>query len=99
MDYIQRFASLVDQLAANEGHLDQMHYTMHFIDGLKESCCAAILLQCPSTLDTTYVLAQLQEEVAESGKPKEYKKWDSHSSKSSPRHPLPLPTPPLPHWD
>lgn len=62
-DYITQFSSLMDQLLAYEGHTDPLHYTMKFIDGLKPEFKSAILLQRPSTLDTAFVLAQLQEEV------------------------------------
>lgn len=97
-EYIQQFSTLVDQLAAYEGHIDQLHYTMRFIDGLQESNRSVVLLQRPSCLDTTFVLAQLQEEVAAPSRPKEFKKWDSFSAKPSGRQPLPLPPPPT-KWD
>jgi hypothetical protein len=63
-DYIEKFASLMDQLATYESSTDPLHYTMKFIDGLCDDLKASVLIQRPSDLDTAYVLAQLQEEVS-----------------------------------
>jgi hypothetical protein len=49
---------------------------MKFIDGLRDEFCAAILLHRPNSLDTAFVLAQLQEEVYDPGKRKELRKPD-----------------------
>ena len=59
-DYVECFTGLVDQLAAYESHPDPLHYTMRFIDGLRD-VKATVLIRWPSDLDTAYVLAQLQE--------------------------------------
>jgi hypothetical protein len=69
---------------------------MKFIDGLKPEFKSPVLMQRPSTLDTAFVLAQLQEEVVEPYKKKEYPRSDSdfqqrHPFKSS----LPLLAPPV----
>jgi hypothetical protein len=78
-------------LAAYENKLDPLHYTMRFIDGLRDDLRAAVLIQRPSTLDIAFVLAQLQEEVAPPVKKWSYKKTDySLSSKSD----TVVPTPP-----
>jgi hypothetical protein len=53
----------MDQLNAYEGTHDPLHYTMKFIDGLKPEYKSPVLMQHPSTLDTTFILARLQEEV------------------------------------
>jgi len=37
---------------------------MRFIEGLRDDLRAPVLIQCPSTLDTAFVLAQLQDEVS-----------------------------------
>lgn len=93
-EYIDRFAGLMDQLAAYESSTDPLHYTTKFVDGLRDDYRAAVLLHRPSNLDTAYVLAQLQEEVAVPRKV-EFRKPDfSSSSKLTPRSPLPLPPPP-----
>jgi hypothetical protein len=81
-DYVDRFAELVDQLAAYEPHIDTLHYTTRFIDGLKHSIRSIVAIQCPIDLDTAYSLALLQEEVTEGGRSFTH------------RQPLQLPAPP-----
>jgi hypothetical protein len=75
-DYVDRFAELVDQLASYENNPDPLHFTMRFIDGLREELRAPVLIQLPTDLDTAYVLAKLQEEVAVPGRRREFKKND-----------------------
>jgi hypothetical protein len=75
-DYIDKFVVLIDQLAAYEGAGNPLHYTMRFIDDLKDELKAADIIQRPKDLDTTYILAQLQEEVLDVGKKKEFKRPD-----------------------
>jgi hypothetical protein len=58
-EYVDRFAVLVDQLAAYNSHTDPLYYIMRFIDGLTEDLRAPVLIQRPSSLDTAFVLAQL----------------------------------------
>jgi hypothetical protein len=65
VDYVDRFASLIDQLSAYEPNIDNLHYTTRFLDGLRPHIRATITLQCPGDLDTAYSLALLQEEVGE----------------------------------
>jgi hypothetical protein len=90
-EYIDRFAVLVDQLAAYNSHTDPLYYIMRFIDGLTEDLRAPVLIQRPSSLDTAFVLAQLQEEVF-STKKKEFRRSDYPlKSGSSPHWPLPPP--------
>ncbi|CAN6328732.1 unnamed protein product [Urochloa humidicola] len=94
-EYVERFASLVDQLAAYETHADPLYYTMKFIDGLREDYRSYVLLQRPPDLDIAYVLAHLQEEVVASGTSKDFKKHDYNSySKPQFKSALPLPSPP-----
>jgi hypothetical protein len=47
---------------------------MKFIDGLHDDLKAFVLIQRPLDLDTAYVLAQLQEELALPSKKREFKK-------------------------
>jgi hypothetical protein len=56
-EYIDKFAGLVDQLAAYEGPSNQLHHTMRFIDGLKDELKSVVLLQRPQDIDTAYTLA------------------------------------------
>lgn len=95
-EYIERFAILVDQLSAYESRADPLYFTMRFIDGLRDDLRAVVLIQRPPDLDTAFVLAQLQEEVAPQGRRKEIKKSDfSFMSKYTGGSHLPLPAPPL----
>ena len=63
-DYVERFSELVDQLIAYEHSTDPMYYTIRFMDGLRDNIRSIVLVQRPSSLDTAYSLALLQEEVA-----------------------------------
>jgi hypothetical protein len=58
-EYIDKFAGLIYQLAAYEGMGNPLHFTMRFIDGLKDDLKSAVLIQRPKDLDTAYILAQL----------------------------------------
>nr|XP_034569779.1 uncharacterized protein LOC117834275 [Setaria viridis] len=94
-DYIDRFATLVDQLAAYESDPDQVYLIVRFIDGLRDDIRAPILIQRPSSLDTAFVLARLQEEVAEPARRRDFKCQDfQYQSKLPVRPALPLPPPP-----
>lgn len=75
-EYVDRFVELVDQLASHENNPNPLHYTMRFIDGLREDLRAAVLIQRPSDLDTTFVLAKLQEEVSLPSKRKDIQRND-----------------------
>lgn len=98
-DYIDRFATLMDQLIAYGAHTDPLYFTMCFIDGLCDDTKSAVLVQCPSNWDSVCVLAQLQEEVCEAGKRLVFRCPDHYtmSQQSAPSPmPLPLPLPPPP---
>lgn len=97
-EYIESFSALVDQLTAYEARSDPLYFTMRFIDGLREEFRFAVMLQRPKDLDTAFVLAQLQDEVIQSSRRREPKKYDySFQSKLPAGSPLPLP--PLPKSD
>jgi hypothetical protein len=90
--YITRFSGLIDQLLAYETPHDPLYFTFRFVDGLREDIRASVLIQRPSDLDTACVLAQLQEEVLEPVKRREFRKRDYYSlAKLPPKGPLPLP--------
>ncbi|CAN6322178.1 unnamed protein product [Urochloa humidicola] len=96
-EYIEQFAGLVDQLAAYESKPDPSHYTMWFIDGLRDDLRAAVLIQRPSDLDTAYVLSQLQEEVSPQARRNSFRRSDYSSFPKTDVHgALPLPAPPRP---
>jgi hypothetical protein len=67
---------------------------MRFIDGLMEDLRAPVLIQRPTDLDTSYVLAKLQEEVVVPGRRREFKKNDygfPHKQDAPPSSLLPAP--------
>lgn len=68
---------------------------MRFIDGLHEDLQAPVLIQRLSSLDTAFVLARLQEEVAAPSKRREFRELD-YAPKSGPSNYWPLPPPPRP---
>jgi hypothetical protein len=65
-EYVEHFASLVDELTAYESRTDPLYYTMRFIDGLRDDIKSVIMVQRPSDLDTACALALVQEEAADS---------------------------------
>jgi len=68
---------------------------LHFIDGLREDIKAIVKVQRPSVLDTACVLAQLQEEVLEPVKKKEFRKPELFSPGwAAVKGVFPLPIPP-----
>jgi hypothetical protein len=94
-EYIDQFAQLVDQLNSYQPMSDPLYYTMRFLDGLRHDIKSIVMIQRPKDLDTAYVLAQLQDEIGATHKPREFNKFDPRAySKSSQRVPMPLPPPP-----
>uniref|UniRef100_A0A0A8ZHS9 Retrotransposon gag domain-containing protein n=1 Tax=Arundo donax TaxID=35708 RepID=A0A0A8ZHS9_ARUDO len=68
---------------------------MRFINGLRDDVKAMVLVQRPSDLDTACILAQLQDEVVDPSRRKEFRRPNySSSSKSFSKGPHPLPAPP-----
>ena len=55
----------MDQLVAYEPNPNMMHYTTHFIDGLKHAARVIVAVQRPLDLDIAYCIASVQEEVGE----------------------------------
>lgn len=91
--YVEQFSQLVDQLKAYSTISDPLYYTMRFIDGLRVDIKSVVLVQRPRTLDTAFVLAQLQEEVGTTKR--DVQKLDiSLPSRSFSETALPLPPPP-----
>lgn len=54
-------AVVIELLTAYAPHPDPLYYTQCIIDGLRDDIKSAVLVQRPSTLDSAFVLAQLQE--------------------------------------
>lgn len=68
---------------------------MRSVDGLRDGIRAAVIVHCPTSLDSTCSLAMLQEEVAEAPRSKDFKWPDSgFSTKTVPWGSFPLPPPP-----
>jgi len=65
IDYVKRFSSLFDQLKSYQPEPDLHYYTTRFVDGLRHDVRMIVALQRPTDLDTAYLLALLQEEMAE----------------------------------
>ncbi|CAO2166027.1 unnamed protein product [Urochloa humidicola] len=94
-EYIEQFTGLVDQLSAYGGSSDPLLYTMKFLEGLKEEIRSVISVQRPQDLDAACVMAQLQKDVGDPYKKKDFRRSDySLTSKSFSGSPLPLPVPP-----
>jgi hypothetical protein len=79
-DYVDRFAELVDQLKAYESPPSALHYVTRFIDGLKSDIRAVLLVHRPTTLDTAYTLATLQEEAGEYARRADSRSWTPRTS-------------------
>jgi hypothetical protein len=54
---INVFSLLMDQLTTYDINPDMLHYTTHFIDGLKPSVHMIVTVQRPLDLDTAYSIA------------------------------------------
>ena len=72
-DYVDRFSELVDQLKAYDPSTNDLHFITRFVDGLFNDIHAVILVQRPTSLDTAYTLALLQEEANETNKRRDFK--------------------------
>lgn len=62
-DYIDRFSTLFDQLKAYQPNPDMHYYTTRFLDGLREDIRSVVTVHRPTSLDTAFSLALLQDEV------------------------------------
>jgi hypothetical protein len=82
-DYVECFSALVDQLAAYDTNDNPLHYTMCFVDGLREDIKPMVMVQRPSTLDSACALALVQEEAVDSNKKFSSRKYDSFYSRGA----------------
>lgn len=62
-DYVDRFSTLFDQLKAYQPDPDMHYYISRFIDGLRDDIRMVVALHKPSTLDSAFSLALLQEDL------------------------------------
>jgi hypothetical protein len=66
-EYVEKFTKLVDQLKSYNPNFDTLSLITRFVDGLRIDIRAVVLVARPSTLDTAFTLALLQEEAADEG--------------------------------
>lgn len=60
---------MMDQLSAYGKHPDPLYYVTRFMDGLKPNVRLMVAIQLPESLDTTYQLALLHEELGDGSTP------------------------------
>jgi hypothetical protein len=92
-EYVEEFSALNDQLATYESEANPLYYTMCFVDGLQYDIRSMVMIQRPPTYDSACALALVQEEVVDSDRRKEFKRYEpiSHQMAHRPVMPLPLP--------
>ena len=76
-EYADKFTSIVDGLIAYGKNIDPIYYAMKFVDGLRDEIRTVVHMQRPGTLDTIVVLALLQEEMLDSSRKKELRRYSS----------------------
>jgi hypothetical protein len=102
VDYVDQFASLINQLSAYEPNIGTLHYTTRFLDGLRLNIHDIVTLQRLGDLNTAYSLALLQEEVGDiRSSTFPHRQYQLIAAPpllalSAPRRLLPLPAPPAP---
>jgi hypothetical protein len=71
-EYVEQFASLIDQLATYDSTPNPLYYAMRFVDGLHYDIKSMIMIQRPSSFDTACTLDLVQEEVVDFRRKKDY---------------------------
>ena len=85
-DYIDCFASLIDQLVACGRSTDPVFFAMRFVDGLRSDIRNPVHMQRPQDFDTACMLALLQEELQDPAGRKDSRHPDMYSvTKPPPR--------------
>jgi hypothetical protein len=46
-EYVERFSTLVDQLAAHESDYNPLYYVIRFVDGLRDNIHSMVMIQRP----------------------------------------------------
>jgi hypothetical protein len=77
VEYVDQFSELIDKLASYESGTNQLYYAMRFVDGLREDIKSMVIIQHPSTIDSSCSLPLVQEEAMESSKRRDYRRYDS----------------------
>jgi hypothetical protein len=78
------------QLTAYETDTNLLYYVMCFVDGLRDEVKSMVMIQRPCNLDEACALALVQEEAVKFGRKREYKRFDSSSSRGSQKSAFPL---------
>lgn len=68
-EYQEQFQQLVYQVSIHNPHYDEQFFVSQFIKGLKTELRGAVESQVPGTLARAYLLAHVQQEIQEEGKP------------------------------
>lgn len=76
IQYAEKFNELMHHMLAHHASWEPLFFVTHFLDGLKDEIRAPVALQCPSTLDTAVSLACLQEELLESSRWHDTRRYD-----------------------
>jgi hypothetical protein len=94
-EYADHFTKLVDQLLAYGKNKDPLFYAMRFVDGLRDDIRSAVQMQRPPTVDTSMVLALLQEELVDPSRRRDGRRSEGQGyARLPPRGAVPLPLPP-----
>jgi hypothetical protein len=93
--YVDWFSTLVDQLAAYESTDNPLYYEMRFVDGLRDDIKLMVMIQRPSTLDTSCVLAMVQEEAMDANKRRDGRRFEPSFHRVAPKLAFPLLIPPV----
>jgi hypothetical protein len=64
---------------------------MCFVDGLRDDISSMVMIQHPSTLDSTYALTLVQEEASDSMQKKDYGHYEPSSNRLAHKFAYPLP--------
>jgi hypothetical protein len=91
--YVDRFSTLIDQLATYEANANPLHYATCFVDALRDDIKSVVMIQRPSTLDTACALALVQEAAAKSSKKREFRRSEPFSHGMVQKPPLSLHAP------
>jgi hypothetical protein len=67
---------------------------MRFVDGLRDDIKSIVMIQRPSTLDSAYALALVQEEALDSGRKKKLRCYEPFVNKMIHKPAFPLLSPP-----
>jgi hypothetical protein len=88
IEYVDQFSILIDLLAVYKANASPLHYATRFVDGLRDDIKSVVMIQRPSRLNIACALALVQEEAAESGRKREYRRSEPFSHMMIQKSPL-----------